>query len=57
MVVADEYRPPLAIPDFVWTESRAVQNEAEAGTDRQFHNINPDRSEEEAVLCGVLNSH
>ena len=52
----DEYRPPLAIPDFVWTESRVVQNVAEAVTDRQFHNIDPDHSEDAKVLCGVLNS-
>jgi len=52
----DEYRPPLAIPDFVWTESRVVQNAAEAVTDRQFHNIAPHHSESAKVLCGVLNS-
>ena len=52
----DEYRPPLAIPDFVWTESRAVWNTAEAVTDRQFHNINPHDDVDVKLLCAVLNS-
>lgn len=52
----DEYQPPLAIPDFVWTESRVVWNRAEAVTDRQFHNINPHGDIDEKLLCAVLNS-
>jgi len=52
----DDYRPPFAIPDFVWTESRVVWNVAEAVTDRQFHNIYPDDEVDKKVLCGFLNS-
>jgi type I restriction-modification system DNA methylase subunit len=52
----DDYRPPLAIPDFVWTESRVVWNDARAVTDRQFHNINPNNDIDQDVLCGILNS-
>lgn len=51
-----DHRPPLAIPDFVWTESRVVWNEAEAVADRQFHNIHPHDDIDEEVLCGILNS-
>lgn len=52
----NKHRPPFCIPDFMWTESRVVRNEAEAVTDRQFHNIHPDDDIDEEVLCGVLNS-
>ena len=52
----DKYRPPLAIPDFVWTESRIVSNVAKAVTDRQFHNISPNEGIDRQVLCGILNS-
>ena len=52
----NDHRPPLAIPDFVWTESRVIWNEADAVTDRQFHNINPDDEIDHEVLCGILNS-
>lgn len=52
----DEYRPPFCIPDFVWTESRVVWNDAGSVTDRQFHNIYPDEDIDEEVLTGILNS-
>jgi|GEM_PF-658212 len=51
-----QHRPPLAIPDFVWTESRAIWNEADAVTDRQFHNINPHGDIDHELLTGLLNS-
>jgi type I restriction-modification system DNA methylase subunit len=51
-----QHRPPLAIPDFVWTESRVIWNEANAVTDRQFHNINPHDDIDHEVLVGILNS-
>lgn len=50
------HRPPLAIPDFVWTESRVIWNEADAVTDRQFHNINPHEDIDHDLLAGLLNS-
>lgn len=52
----NDHRPRFCIPDFVWTESRVIWNEANAVTDRQFHNIHPDDDIDQKVLCGVLNS-
>lgn len=52
----NDHRPPLGIPDFVWTESRIVWNEANAVMDRQFHNIYPDDDVDEELLCALLNS-
>jgi hypothetical protein len=52
----EEHRPPLGIPDFVWTESRVVLNTADAVMDRQFHNIHPDENVDNEILCALLNS-
>jgi type I restriction-modification system DNA methylase subunit len=52
----NEHRPSLGIPDFVWTESRVVWNEASAVLDRQFHNIIPNRDVDVEILCALLNS-
>lgn len=52
----ESHRPPFCIPDFVWTESRVIWNEANAVTDRQFHNINPDEDLDDEVFAGILNS-
>lgn len=52
----DRYRPQLLIPDFVWTESRVVWNEADAVADWQFHNILPNGDVNPRLLCGILNS-
>lgn len=52
----NEHRPPLCVPDFVWTESRVVLNKADAVSDRQFHNIIPNDGIDEMVLCALLNS-
>jgi hypothetical protein len=50
------YRPPIAVPDFVWTESRAILNTAGAVTDRQFHNVVPNDDVDETLLAALLNS-
>ncbi len=51
-----QHRPPLAISDFMWTESRVVWNEANAVTDRQFHNVNPHGDIDQELLTAILNS-
>lgn len=51
-----QYRPPIAMAEFLWTQHRVVWNEAEAFVDYQFHNIKPDPGVDEKLLCGILNS-
>lgn len=53
---SDQYRPPMAMAEFLWTQHRIVWNEAEAFVDYQFHNIKPSQEVDERVLCGILNS-
>lgn len=52
----EEYRPPIAMAEFLWTRHRVVWNEAEAFVDYQFHCINPNSGIDSKVLCGILNS-
>lgn len=53
----EKYRPPLAMPEFLWTQHRVVWNEADAFVDYQFHCIKPDEDIDETLLCGILNSN
>jgi len=53
----EKYRPPLAMPEFLWTQHRVVWNEADAFVDYQFHCINPDEEIDERLLSGILNSN
>jgi hypothetical protein len=52
----EQYRPPMAMAEFLWTQHRVVWNEAEAFVDYQFHNIKPHGDVDEKLLCGILNS-
>ncbi|UTF53264.1 N-6 DNA methylase [Natronosalvus rutilus] len=51
-----QYRPPVAMAEFLWTQHRAVWNEANAFVDYQFHCIKPDDDVSDKLLTGILNS-
>lgn len=52
----EQYKPPLVMAEFLWTQHRVVWNKVEAFVDYQFHCIKPDDEINQKLLWGILNS-